>query len=65
MKIYLTLKYNTDGKNIWADVQAFTSKSERDNAFAQYTADVDAETQDVEVTKRAYSKQEAVTTVPF
>ena len=59
MKIYLILKYNQDGPNTWADVWAYTSPRERDDAFYALKGEHptwDVETQDITVTKRPYKK---------
>lgn len=67
MKIYLVLEYKKESGNVWAEVTAFTSKSERYYAFQDLKVknpQADAEEQDVEVTKRPYSKKETVDEQP-
>lgn len=61
MKIYLILEYKKEGNNLFADPVAFTSKSERNYAFADLQANkpgVNADVVDIEITKRPYHKGE-------
>jgi hypothetical protein len=60
MKIYLTVVYRQKDGNVWADIQAFTSESERDKHYGTISADEDKECQDLTVTKRTYVKNVAL-----
>jgi uncharacterized alkaline shock family protein YloU len=69
VKVYIILEYKREisasKENIYAEVRAFTSATQRDKVFAGIDkTKVDVEPLDIEVEKRPYEKPEILPTTP-